>query len=197
MINKVSNILASAGFRKWTSNEPAILKDIPAENQISNYIKLTNDGLTKTLGLVWQAHHDTLMYSTKNSSQAKVTKRKILSEITQIFDLLGLLSPCIVIAKNLLQTLWQHKLTWDESLPHDLYFKWLSFQRQLENLKQIRIPRHVMCNNYKELQLHGFADASQNAYDACIYVRSVNAQENVIVHLLCSKTRVTQVTNDS
>ncbi|XP_071580238.1 uncharacterized protein [Temnothorax nylanderi] len=192
IVHKISSVLASAGFRlrKWVSNEPTILQDIPVEDQVPNYVNFTDGGLTKTLGLVWEAHNDVLIYSRKEITQKKVTKRSILSEITQIFDPLGLLSPCIIIAKMLLQDLWSHKLKWDESLPHDLHSKWTSFRTQLENLKQIRIPRHVVCKEYKEIQLHGFSDASQKAYSACIYIRSVDAQGNINIHLLCSKTRV-------
>lgn len=81
-------------------------------------------------------------------------------------------------------------MTWDESLQHDLHTKWISFRRQLSDLKQIKIPRRIVCKNYKELQLHGFADASLNAYGTCIYIRSLDDKGNIIVHLLCAKTRV-------
>lgn len=192
IVYKVSNILASAGFklRKWISNESAILRDIPEEDQNPNYVNFIEGGQTKTLGLTWQAHHDTLAYLRRDLPQVKVTKRTILSEMTQIFDPLGLLSPYIIIAKILLQKLWLHKLTWDESLPHDLHSMWISFRTQLRNLDQIRIPRNIVCKNYKEIQLHGFADASKDAYGACIYIRSLDSQGNISVHLLCSKTRV-------
>jgi len=60
------------------------------EDQVSNHVNFTEDGQTKTLGLVWRAHHDTLVYTLKESQQLKITKRRILSEISQIFDPLGL-----------------------------------------------------------------------------------------------------------
>ncbi|XP_051165713.1 uncharacterized protein LOC127284361 [Leptopilina boulardi] len=46
--------------------------------------------------------------------------------------------------------------------------------------------------NAEELQLHGFADASQRAYGACIYLRSSNGGRHHSM-LLCSKSRVAPV----
>lgn len=52
------------------------------------------------------------------------------------------------------------------------------------------MPRHVVCKNYTEIQLHGFADASQRAYGACVYIRSQNPEGVVEVKLLCAKARM-------
>ena len=40
------------------------------------------------------------------------------------------------------------------------------------------------------MELHSFSDASEVAYGACIYIRSVDVMGNVITNLLCSKSRV-------
>lgn len=39
-------------------------------------------------------------------------------------------------------------------------------------------------------QVHGFCDASQRAYGACIYIRNQIADDEIQIELLCSKTRV-------
>lgn len=49
-----------------------------------------------------------------------ITKRKILSEIATIFDPLGLLGPVIIIAKIIMQSLWQIKVNWDDVLPDNI-----------------------------------------------------------------------------
>lgn len=192
IVEKVLQVLKSAGFilRKWISNEAAVLQDIPIDDQNPNVMNFKCSAQTKILGLGWQAHQDMLVYAIKELPPPKVSKRQILSEVTQIFDPLGLLSPCFISAKILLQKLWVLKLSWDETLPADLHTNWILFRKQLKDLNQIKIPRHVICNGYSELELHGFADASQNAYGACVYVRSIAQQQKTKVQLLCSKTRV-------
>ena len=43
------------------------------------------------------------------------------------------------------------------------------------------------------MQIHGFCDASQSGYGACLYIRSKNARGHVSVRLACSKSRVAPV----
>ncbi|XP_018376448.1 PREDICTED: uncharacterized protein LOC108769759 [Trachymyrmex cornetzi] len=47
-----------------------------------------------------------------------------------------------------------------------------------------------MVVDYQNIQIHGFCDASNIGYGACIYVRSCGPQGNVAVRLLCGKSRV-------
>lgn len=49
---------------------------------------------------------------------------------------------------------------------------------------KIKIPRRIICLNPAGIELHGFCDASEQGYGACIYVRSVN--------LFCAKSRLRQ-----
>jgi len=50
-----------------------------------------------------------------------ISKRVILSEVARLFDPLGLLGLVIVIAKLILQDLWQLTIQWDESVPQDIH----------------------------------------------------------------------------
>jgi hypothetical protein len=90
-----------------------------------------------------------------------------------------------------LQQLWQLKVTWDEPLPPEFQEQWQLIQRTLPNIQNIQIDRLV--NNphqVAKLELHGFADASEAAYGACLYIRSVDIVGNITSKLLCSKSRV-------
>lgn len=40
------------------------------------------------------------------------------------------------------------------------------------------------------IELHGFADASQTSYGACVYLRSILNDGSCNLRLLCSKNRV-------
>ncbi|XP_044013974.1 uncharacterized protein LOC122856356 [Aphidius gifuensis] len=44
--------------------------------------------------------------------------------------------------------------------------------------------------NTTSIQLHGFCDASEKAYGACIYLRSIDEQGKVYTQLLCAKRRI-------
>lgn len=56
--------------------------------------------------------------------------------------------------------------------------------------RSYKIPRRVICNDPIRIELHGFSDASERAYGACIYVRSTNSSQEHHVKLLCAKSRV-------
>lgn len=79
----------------------------------------------KTLGLFWQANLDKLKYVIKIKSDTfSVTKRGILSVVSQIFDPLRLVGPVVVQAKLILQKLWQLNLEWDKSVPTEVFTSW-------------------------------------------------------------------------
>ncbi|XP_066585499.1 uncharacterized protein [Prorops nasuta] len=59
----------------------------------------------KTLGLKWTVRSDIIGYTVQTSKRKGVTKRKVSSEISQIFDPLGLLGPVTILAKIFMQTL--------------------------------------------------------------------------------------------
>jgi len=93
-----------------------------------------------------------------------VSKRVILSEIAKFFDPLSLLGPVIVIAKLILQNLWQLAIQWEshESVPQDIHTRWIALRTQMSNLNQLKIPRCVKFNIHQPMvEVHGFCDASQ------------------------------------
>lgn len=190
-------LLSQAGFdlRKFTSNSATVLHKIKnnSDNSVSknlNYI-ITDNQSTKTLGVSWNPILDQFEYNSQITLQiCNVSKRTILSLISQIFDPLGLLGPIIIQAKIILQKLWQLQLGWDESIPIDLFTIWQQFYKQLGKVDSIHIPRHIIIPNSVNVQLHGFCDSSERAYGACIYIRSENREGHIQVRLLCAKSRV-------
>lgn len=90
----------------------------------------------------------------------------------------------------MLQKMWSLNLPWDRSVPEELGNSWISFRSQLPELNRLHISRQATCHNLKNIEIHGFSDASQNAYGACIYLRTEDTSGRVHVHLLASKTRV-------
>ncbi|KAF2901496.1 hypothetical protein ILUMI_04679 [Ignelater luminosus] len=102
---------------------------------------------------------------------------------------MGLVNPCIILIKILIQKLWSLKLTWDERVPADLQQIWLKFKDNLVSLNQLKVTRHV-CKNATIVEIHGFCDASCVAYAGSVYLRSIDNHGNVHVHLISSKTKV-------
>lgn len=191
---KITAELASAQMplRKWKSNNKQIISD--QATSLSVNLNIGGTEPSKTLGLNWLTDSDELCFSINSTPISNnVTKREVLSITSQIFDPLGILAPCVIPMKVIMQKLWLHKLSWDDCLPADIAKTWKDIVERLFILNSLRIPRLVLCNSWKVIDLHIFCDASQTAYGACIYVRSVNTNGEVLVRLLTAKSRVAPI----
>ncbi|XP_066600987.1 uncharacterized protein [Prorops nasuta] len=168
----------------------SIMQDLPAQSLHANFV-LNIDQNLKTLGVTWNAKDDNFYYTPKPISlKGSQSKRSILSEIAKIFDPLGLLAPIILYLKKLMQDIWRIGTTWDESLPQNILTDWMNFVRQWGSMHPISFGRKLLLLNHENIQLHGFCDASNIGYGACIYVRSSDAKGNTVAHLLSAKSRV-------
>ena len=81
----------------------------------------------------------------------------------------------------------------------ELLIKWKTIMSELSLLNKVRIPRcycSLRCVTVTT-QLHGFCDASEQAFVAVIYLRSVYVNETVEVALVASKTRVSPMKKQS
>nr|CAH7768784.1 unnamed protein product [Callosobruchus chinensis] len=190
----VRDILNQGCFelRKFYSNDDEVLKSVVNDAcDDKTVIHFGENENAKTLGIIWCPKSDVLQYKiNQDQHNHKVTKRSILSGIAQIFDPIGLLSPCIIQMKILMQRLWLEKLTWDELVPAHISAHWNKFFTDLTVLNDLRIHRRVLCDSAERIEMHGFSDASEAAYGGCIYLRSTNAKGETFVSLLCAKTKV-------
>lgn len=176
-------------LKKWASNSAKMLQNIPKEDQ-EPILKFQDDDVIKTLGLNWSPSTDCFVFYFNDPGELQVVcKRSILSLIARFFDPLGLINPIITAAKIFQQHLWKIKLDWDESLPMDLFTKWKEFSKQLTLVNEIRFKRYVFSDGLVK-ELHCFADASEKAYGACIYLRSIQSNGTVDVQLMCAKSKV-------
>ena len=189
---QVKMLLNTAGFklRKWCANNKALLENVPLED-IEHKLDITENGdPVKTLGITWDPICDVITIKTAWKDQKRVTKRMVLADVAHIFDPIGLVSPVIIVAKIFMQELWKQKFDWDAALPLHLHTKWTAFRSGLKHLDQIRVPRLTKGSNPGTTQLHIFSDASERAFGAAIYMRSVNDNNVIETKLLCSKSRV-------
>lgn len=191
LANDISLLLQRYGFhlRKWISNSALVLDGIETPDR-GDFVDLGESENTKTLGLVWNGRQDVLSFKINSEFSKSVTKRSVLSEISQIFDPLGLLSPVIILAKIILRDIWVSQLGWDSSLPYHLHTRWLQLRDDLLSLNCLNISRQVTCKDAIKFEIHGFADASAQAYGACVYVKSENDDGESFVNLICAKSKV-------
>ncbi|XP_065083725.1 uncharacterized protein LOC135705803 [Ochlerotatus camptorhynchus] len=100
---EMSAMLSAAGFplKKWASNSPEVLADIPEDDlAFPPYHDLQDDQSASTLRLIWEPRSDMMSFKIQLPLPAPVlTIRKVMSYVAQIFDPLGLVGPIIVIAK--------------------------------------------------------------------------------------------------
>ena len=54
----------------------------------------------------------------------------------------------------------------------------------------LSIPRWTATRSSAQVEIHGFCDASEKAYGACLYMRTTEPSGDTKVRLLCSKSRV-------
>ena len=137
---KKLTLLCTAGdlpLAKWNSNSSEFLKELLAEPPAEEAIPL-DDCTTNILGIKWLPHSDKLTFKMNLPLKQEIfTKRIILSEVSQLYDPIGIISPVIVTSKCLLQELWLHKLSWDEPLPTLIVKKWLHIREDLTHLDTI------------------------------------------------------------
>ena len=179
-------------LRKWLFNDSDLLKHIPIDclQSITDDSKLLC-GKHKLLGLTWLPKLNTLSFSFEcDDSESKINKRKVLYSIAKLYDPLGLLSPLIIRCKIFMRTLWVKKLDWDQELPIELKDHWLNLLPELKSVNSISILRWI--NSYKNIEIHGFSDASTQAIAANIYLRIISDGVSY-VNLFVSKTKVAPV----
>nr|XP_012235926.1 PREDICTED: uncharacterized protein LOC105680069 [Linepithema humile] len=190
--DKTIDLLRLGAFElsKWASNYPQSLANLGGQN--ANVVTIDDGTNSSILGIHWNQSKDTFHFSYKfDDTLGTVSKQVILLEVSRLFDPLGLLGPVIVLAKLILQELWQLDTHWDESVTQDLHSRWSNLKSRLIDINQLSIPRCVKLRSEpRSLQIHGFCDASQRAYGACVYIRTTLEGDEYYTELLCSKSHV-------
>ncbi|XP_055542583.1 uncharacterized protein LOC129728193 [Wyeomyia smithii] len=205
LIKELIDLLQSAGFslRKWNSNSEELMQNVPEHlRDERTMLELDSSSATiKTLGLVWEPNTDSFRISTpKWENDTPITKRIILSDASRIFDPLGIVGPVVIQAKLFIQNLWKLQCSWDDPISHEMQEYWLEYRRNLAALDDILVPRWIgvggeTWNLDQSLEFHGFCDASEKAYGACIYLRTVTKSGAIVVRLVTSKSRVAPLDN--
>ena len=148
---------------------------------------------TKILGINWNKVMDTLccvetIELTDDEISDSLTKRSVLSFISRIFDPVGMLCPAVLPMKVILQEAWATNLSWDATLPVEHTTRIRKWQRELNDLSRVQIPRFL--GNDSNRELHTFCDASGDAYAAVSFLRTTTPEGNVKLTFVMAKSRV-------
>ena len=177
--------------------------DFPPQKIVANNISILRDldesqkgptDVHKIYGQTWDLQNDLLSLNFKKEMpvmEKTFTKRECLSQLMQIYDILGIAQPYTLLAKIIFQTSCEIKTAWDDELPDPLqrnYQKWLA---DYPLLSQIKIKRCVLPpNGGKICYLASFSDASDIAIGVNIYVVSEDDDGNRYSELAFVKAKV-------
>ena len=121
----------------------------------------------------------------------KITKQRILSQVARIYDPIGFAASFIIRAKIGMQHLRKLGLNWDDELPCNVQEKWIQLFTEMKELDGIGFKRCLVPPEADELpSLCVFADASQEAFGACAYIRQKTKESTYEVTFVAAKSRV-------
>jgi len=189
-------VCKAGGFplKKWSATDPELLEDIPAADKLRSDLRAWEPHESHSmLGLQWHPGVDLFSFSTREIKPQPTTKRTVLSITAQLYDPLGWLAPVVVRAKILIQSVWLQGLDWDTPLtPRDSEL-WADFTADLPNIERIRVPRWICHQSEDAIELHGFADASERASAAVLYIRVIGLDGQSKVFMIAAKSKVAPV----
>ncbi|XP_065204375.1 uncharacterized protein LOC135834427 [Planococcus citri] len=196
--HRLHDVLLKHGFRltKYQSNSKEFLNSLdPSLIEPLATKVIGGDEFVSLLGLVWYTDKDEFGILIKSSEIPVIaTKRIILSEISKVFDILGILTPVTIRGKLLMQSVWREGRKWDEEVSYELFVEFSEYLKDLILLSEFRIPRCYFSSSFVvQTQLVGFCDASLSAYCAVVYIRSIDNEGNIVSTFVMSKSRIAPI----
>ncbi|XP_058840847.1 uncharacterized protein LOC131696318 [Topomyia yanbarensis] len=191
--SEVTFIHSKAGFklRSWVSNSSKFLQHFGEQTESRKiYFGCDKSNYTeRVLGMSWDTIEDVFVFASvlRDDLQSflmegKLPTKRILLRISLKKD-----------RKIIIHDLWRNGSPWDEILDENTAKKWFKWIALLPKVQAMKIPRCYFLgtkpSDYKNLELHVFADASEEAYGSVAYFRIwVNGEPRVA--LVSAKSKV-------
>lgn len=129
-IKELDRVLDTDSFKikEWIWSSEIVLNELsqvslkkPDEEKsvestaVPTAVHLDGEKGIKTLGVGWNPQTDVLSFAVKEQNIAKLTKRVVLSNISRLYDPLGLASAGTINARIALQDIWHvQNFDWDD-----------------------------------------------------------------------------------
>ena len=143
----------------------------------------------RTLGVFYDAERDCFCFRVNPDAEAN-TKRQMLSSASSVYDPDGLVSPVTIKSRCILQDMWRSKTDWDKALEPGIKTLWNQWVAGLIHLSDLKIPRAFSLHRIHHVEMCVFADASQLAYGAVIFIRFERPEGAFGVSFITSKVHV-------
>lgn len=119
---------SSCKIKEWISSSEIVLNELsqvflkkPDEEKsvestaVPTAVHLDGEKGMKTLGIGWNSQTDVLSFMVKEPNVTKLTKRVVLSNVSRLYNPLGLASAVTIKARIALQDIWRAKnFDWDD-----------------------------------------------------------------------------------
>ena len=182
-------------IRKWRANNKRLRALINEQEYVDISKQSSGD---KVLGIIWKDDTDKLVMNMDSHiddmEKSAPTKRNVLKVTASIYDPLGFIQPFTVKLKILFQEICASGVGWDEEPSKKVKQRWRSIGTDFRRMKEILIPRCHCAAEINDLiittELHGFSDASETAYGACIYLKFTKTSGRAEVVFVAAKSRI-------
>ena len=208
MIQPVLNAINDTEKKDNASTTAQVKQTIAEDDQTySQYaigVPNNNDrSKTKILGVNWDNETDKLLFDLSSivgfANALPPTKRSVLKIAAKIFDPFGHLSVFTINIKTIFQQLCIQKLGWDEELQGSHRNRFMVFVSDIKSLHGISVSRYLFRkdSSAKAVEIHGFADSSEQAYAGVVYLRVEYESGEVEVKMIASKSKVCPIQRQS
>ena len=126
-----------------------------------------------SLGLSWDLSIDAFVFKV-NFPRKPDTRRGYLSMPHSVYDPKGFVAPLLLQGKIVLRDITESGAGWDSSLDPSYIQRWQSWTDSVHALDGVCIPRMYFAyslTDAKDVELHVFSDASEQAIAAVAYLR--------------------------
>ncbi len=186
--------LAKLSLRKFVSNSPEFWSSLTEPLREKSFSLSNPDQVISALGLKWLPNLDVFTFSSSASCPGDLTKRKMASVVSSIYDPPGFLVAFTFVGAKILQDVHrlskneQLSISWDTVLSASLspsfgplIKRWQAFLADLGRLDSIRIRRLVTASMKNIIAIHIFSDGSDAAYAFLAYAVCSDNDEPMLI----------------